>query len=145
MIRLICVGALKEQHFRQASQEYQKRMKTLRMQTIEVKPQRDANPDIIREKEATEILEKIPAETRLIVLDENGTQKTSIELAKTLDADDVTFIIGGAHGLSKKITESADETLSLSKMTLPHQLARIILTEQIYRAQTIMEGKKYHK
>ena len=105
----------------------------------------------IKEKEGQRILAKVNPDAYVIALAIEGKMKTSEELADTLDKlatygkSKITFIIGGSLGLSKEVMKRADEALSFSKMTFPHQLMRLILVEQVYRAYRINRGEPYHK
>jgi 23S rRNA (pseudouridine1915-N3)-methyltransferase len=107
--------------------------------------------DSALEDEAKRISAKIPPQSRVISLCIEGRQKSSEELAKMLEsaavngASSITFIIGSSFGLSEKIKISSDERISMSKMTFPHQLARVMLLEQLYRAFSINNNGKYHK
>lgn len=106
---------------------------------------------IIKDKEGDRILSKISPDAHVIALAIEGKMKTSEELADTIDKlatygkSKVTFVIGGSLGLSDTVMKRADEKLSFSKMTFPHQLMRLILVEQIYRAFRINRGEPYHK
>ncbi len=106
---------------------------------------------IIKDKEGDRILSKISPDAHVIALAIEGKMKTSEELADTIDKlatygkSKVTFVIGGSLGLSDAVMKRADEKLSFSKMTFPHQLMRLILVEQIYRAFRINRGEPYHK
>jgi 23S rRNA (pseudouridine1915-N3)-methyltransferase len=107
-------------------------------------------PEQLKKEEASMILGYISKNSKLVALDPRGKEIDSEQLAsylqKTTDAGrEVVFVIGGAYGLDKSIIDSADLVLSLSKMTMPHLLAKLVLIEQIYRAQTIAAGHPYHK
>lgn len=103
------------------------------------------------EREAQLIEKKLSDRTYLVVLDEQGREYTSVELASVLQRlmdqgiSEMTFLVGGSSGIPDKIKCLADMRISLSKLTLPHELARVVLLEQIYRAVTIMKGLPYHK
>lgn len=103
------------------------------------------------DKESQRLRARLAAGTRLVCLDEKGRQLSSVQLARFLGrymnqgVGDVTFLAGGHQGLPEEMLESADAKLSLSKMTLPHQLARVLLLEQVYRAITLIRGLPYHK
>lgn len=102
------------------------------------------------EAEGQIVLGLIKAAERLVVLDEHGTETSSVELAQRLSAwqaagKDLCFVIGGPDGVSKACTERADFRWSLSKLTLPHGLARVLLAEQLYRAWTVANGHPYHR
>ncbi|MHB8830759.1 MAG: 23S rRNA (pseudouridine(1915)-N(3))-methyltransferase RlmH [Patescibacteria group bacterium] len=111
-----------------------------------------AKPNLAKAKqtEANSLLNKLPKDVYLIVLDEGGKQLDSQEFSSTLEREastgrPVVFIIGGSWGLDNEVLKKADLKLSLGKITLPHTLARIVLLEQIYRAQMISAGREYHK
>lgn len=157
-VTLICVGKMKEKHYISAFQEYQKRLGAFcRFELIEISEQRlSENPTEKEisaglEKEAAEIEKKIPAGAAVVAMCVEGTQKSSTELAAQLQfwansgVSRICFLIGGSFGMSSRIKERADLRLSVSKMTFPHHLFRVMLAEQIYRAFTINEGSRYHK
>lgn len=107
-------------------------------------------PEVQRKEEEAGLLKALPAEGRLVVLDETGIQLDSPAFAKRLGSwrdqgvREVTFIIGGAYGLTAAVRERADLVLSLSAMTFPHQLVRLLFAEQLYRAWSILHGSRYH-
>lgn len=142
-IRIIAVGKLKEAHYRGAVDDYLDRLRHY-AQVAEVEL-RDDGPAVL----AAAIRKAIPARTQIVLLTIDGRQRSSEELAAFLEnvaarAQDVAFVIGGADGIPSEIIASTAEKLSLSKMTLPHRLARLVLVEQIYRAMTIRRGEPYH-
>ncbi len=144
MIRIICVGKIKESFYREATFEYLKRMGKYHRVVIEELP--DSNP----REEGILILKKIHPKEFNIVLDLGGKEMDSVEFAHYIDkvflsSSTITFIIGGSDGLSEEVKESADLKLSFSSMTFPHQLFRVILLEQIYRAFKILNHESYHK
>ena len=157
-ITIITVGKLKEKYLKQGIDEYMKRMSAYaKMEIIEL-PDEKAPETLseiemlqIKEKEGQRILAKVNPDAHAIALAIEGKMKTSEELADTLDKlatygkSKITFIIGGSLGLSKEVMKRADEALSFSKMTFPHQLMRLILVEQVYRAYRINRGEPYHK
>ena len=146
MIRLFCVGRLKERHYQDAADEYLKRIaKYGRLEVVEFKEQTDKNPDVSKRKEGQLIIDRLRAGSYIVSLDLRGKQATSEEFSEILKRQDVTFIIGGPEGLSDDIINRSDSVLSLSKMTFPHQLARVILIEQIYRGYTIVNRERYHR
>jgi len=148
VIKLICVGRLKEPHYRQAAEEYLRRLRgDVRVEVTEVRERQDRNPEEAKRREGEEILEKTGKLRGFmkIALDRRGRQQTSEEFARLLAKGDTLFIIGGPEGLAQEILNEMDMVLSLSEMTLPHQLARVILLEQIYRGRTIMQNKPYHR
>jgi 23S rRNA (pseudouridine1915-N3)-methyltransferase len=145
-ITLICVGKLKEEYWRQAQEEYAKRLTRYgTLQVVEVRERDDI------EKEGEDILKRIREEDYLIALAIEGKTIDSITLSRYLEnlsiqgKSNITFVIGGSLGLSKVVLERADLRLSFSKLTFPHQMIRIFLLEQIYRSYKIMKGEVYHK
>ena len=147
MIKIISVGKLKEKHFSEACGEYLKRLgRYSRVEVVELKEQSDKDINVAKRKEGVLIASKLANYSGFkIALDSKGRQLSSEEFSQMLKKQDIAFIIGGPDGLSQEILDKADFILSLSKMTLPHQLARVFLLEQIYRGFTILEGGKYHK
>ena len=148
---LIVVGNLKEKFFKDAQEEYLKRLgKFASVKVVELQ-ERNNLQDIntIIKKESEDILTKIDKGYN-ILLDIGGKNLSSEELSKELESleqitNTVNFIIGGSYGVSNEIKSKVDYRLSFSKMTFPHQLARIMLLEQIYRAKTISNNMPYHK
>ena len=115
--------------------------------TIEIK---EIKPDLTTSKEAVKISAAIPKGAHVIALDERGKDQTTQNLATQLtswrqEGTDVAFLIGGADGLDSNLKRSAQEIWRLSSLTLPHAMARIVLTEQLYRAWTILQGHPYHR
>jgi 23S rRNA (pseudouridine1915-N3)-methyltransferase len=152
-VRVIAVGRLKEAHWRSAADEYLKRLGVYaRVEVTEV-ADRDLGSDERRAlaAEGDDMLRALPASTRVVALDLSGAQRSSEEFASWLDAlagsgaSDVTFLLGGAAGLAPDVLARADETLALGRMTLPHQMARVVLLEQLYRAFRIIRGEPYHR
>lgn len=158
-VTLICVGKLNAPYYSAGCAEYQKRIggyAALRVIELPEEPvsEKNASPSVIQkalEKEGREILAKVPKGSLLIPLCVEGRQRPSEGLAELLASaalagkSHFTFVIGSSHGLSAQVKAAADEKLSLSKMTFPHQLARLMLLEQIYRALSINAGSRYHK
>ncbi|ODS42872.1 MAG: hypothetical protein MSIBF_06295 [Candidatus Altiarchaeales archaeon IMC4] len=136
-VRVFCVGRLKEEFYREACAEYVKRLN--RVEVIEL---RDSTP----EGEAEEILKRLKDDF-LVVLDETGEEKTSEGFAQFIGgrSGGITFVIGGPDGTSDKLKKRANLMMSMSKMTFPHELARLVLLEQVYRAQMINQNRKYHR
>ena len=111
---------------------------------------RALSPDLVREREGERLLARIPAGANLVACDEAGQHYDSEQFARFLQrareqARDVVFAIGGAFGLSEAVRARAASVLSLARWTLPHELARLVLAEQLYRAGTILRGEPYHK
>ena len=155
---IISVGKIKEKFFTEAMKEYAKRLSKYCKFFEEVIPDERADENYsaaeieqVKLKEGQKILNRIPKNSYIIVLDIKGKQLSSEEFSKKLSnlalegKSDITFIIGGSNGLSEEVISSADFKLSFSKMTFPHQLFKVILLEQIYRAFKINAGEIYHK
>lgn len=144
MIKIICVGKIKESFYREAIDEYLKRLsKYHKVEIIEVM---DSN--IKGEKEL--ILKKIDKRDYIVTMEIEGNNLSSIELSKFIDKtlitnSSITFIIGGSDGLDDEIKKISNYKLSFSRLTFPHQLFRVILLEQIYRAFKIINNESYHK
>ncbi len=144
MIKIICVGKIKESYYREAIQEYLKRMtKYHKIQIEEI-------PDSTPKEEGDLILKKINPKDFHIILDIHGKTMDSIAFSNYLDKtfltnSTITFIIGGSDGLDEKVKAIANLKLSFSNLTFPHQLFRVILLEQIYRAFKILHHETYHK
>lgn len=140
---ILCVGKIKEGWIKKGVDELAKRMRPLL--TLSITELKDASP----EKETQQIINWLDKKTcaTVFVLAEEGAQITSQQLAHAFQHQgrDFVFIVGGPEGLSNKIKQRADVLLSLSKMTFLHEMARVILLEQIYRAQMIRKGRAYHK
>lgn len=157
-IHLITVGKLKESFYQEACQEYVKRLgafcKFTHSQISEEKlPQHPSPKEVEKalEKEGAQILEKIPSNAYLIPLCVEGRNLDSRELAQKIDQvtqgspRHLAFVIGGSYGLAPAVKEAGDLRLSMSPMTFPHHLARVMLLEQIYRGFQILEQSPYHK
>ncbi len=152
MIKVICVGKLKEQFLVDGINEYKKRIEGFqKLQILELKEYNTLDISKNIENEGIEILSKITSDEYVITLEILGKKLDSIAFSKYLEkqfiynTSIVTFIIGGSNGLSEKVKKRSDFALSFSDMTYPHQLMRLILMEQIYRALTIINHKEYHK
>ena len=154
---LICMGKLKEKYWRDAAAEYEKRLSRFgKWETIELpdlpEPS-NSSPAIeeqIRKKEGEAILAKIRDQDIVVCLCIDGKQLDSVQLSKKLTelvdtGRRVVFVIGGSLGLAPQVVARAQMKLSFSPMTFPHQLARIMLLEQTYRALKIAAGERYHK
>ena len=152
MIKIICIGKIKEQYIVDGIKEYSKRMESWKgVEIVELKEFTNNNIEKVLEQEAELILDKINKEDYVITLEIEGKMIDSIELAKKIDElytygnTNIVFVIGGSWGLSNKVKSRSNYKLSFSKFTFPHQLMRLILMEQIYRAFTIINHKEYHK
>ena len=137
--KIIAVGKIKKNWINAGINEYLKRLPQLEI--LEIK-------DAGKEKELSKILSLVKKNDKLIALSETGQSLTSIEFASFIKQEllqPLVFVIGGPEGLSEQINNYAYKVLSLSKMTFPHELARLFLVEQLYRAHTIIQNKNYHK
>ncbi len=146
------MGNIKEKYLRDACDEYLKRLQAYAKLTInEVSEETKGTISIRKEKEGERILKRLAADTYVIILAIEGKSlssdqfATKIEQLGTYGNSHLTFIIGGSDGLSPEVMQRADLRLSFSAMTFPHQLMRVILLEQIYRAFKIIRGENYHK
>jgi 23S rRNA (pseudouridine1915-N3)-methyltransferase len=153
-VLVVAVGVRMPQWVAAGFDEYCARMpREARIELIEIKPEkRSAGMTAQRalERESERIQAAVPGTCLRIILDERGRALASSEFAQALarwraSGRDIAFLIGGADGLSAAIKASAEATLSLSAMTLPHALARVVLAEQLYRAHTILSGHPYHR
>jgi len=157
-IRILSVGKLNEPYIKEAQAEYLKRLGSYtKIEIIEVSEQKapeklsPAEEQQVKNKEGQHLLQKIKPGEFVFALDIQGKQVTSIAFSQKLEAlaldsrSELAFVLGGSLGLSNEVLNRADLRLSLSKMTLPHQLCRIVLLEQIYRAFRISRGEPYHK
>ncbi len=157
-ITIISVGKIKEKFFNDAINEYTKRLSKFCKLTEEVIPDERADDSYsqaeieqVKTREGIKIINSIPKNSYVIIMDIKGKQLSSEELAEKISnlgvngISDITFVIGGSNGLSEDVIEKADFRLSFSKMTFPHQLFKIILLEQVYRAFKINAGETYHK
>lgn len=156
-ITVLCVGKIKEKYLSEGIAEYKKRLTPFcKLEIVQVDEERmPAEPSLaekeqVLKREGEKLLKQLSPHTYLIVLNVVGKQKSSEQLAETFaklalcGKSDLTFIIGGAFGLSPEVLAAADEQLSFSKMTFTHQMIRMLLVEQIYRAFKINRGEKYH-
>ena len=151
MIKIITVGNIKENYLKDAIDEYKKRLS--RYTDIEIIEVKDESYDDIKkvlDQEASKIEKYIGEKDYIITLEIEGKEFSSEEFAKKIDNilienSNITFIIGGSYGLNNKIKDKSNLKLSFSKMTFPHQLFRVILLEQIYRAYKINNNESYHK
>lgn len=157
-ILIVSVGKLKEKYLKMGIEEYLKRLNAYaKVEVVEVSDEKapeelsESEMVQVKQKEGERILAKISQDTYVIALAINGKMQSSEELADTLDKlatygkSKIAFIIGGSLGLSDEVLKRANEHLSFSKMTFPHQLMKLILVEQIYRAYRINRGEPYHK
>jgi 23S rRNA (pseudouridine1915-N3)-methyltransferase len=151
-LRIVAVGRDRSGLFQPAVEEYARRIsRHARLEIVEIpEARRHAGTPRAREEEGESILARIGERERVVALDERGREHTSPELARRLAAwleggRDVALVIGGADGLAEAVLARAEERLSLSRLTLAHRLARVVLAEQLYRAFTILRGEPYHR
>ncbi len=157
-ITLITVGKIKEKYFRDAIEEYAKRLsKYCKLDVIEVTDEKTPDrlsaveENAIKEKEADRILKYIREDAFVYSLEITGEKMDSISFAKQIERigiggkSHIQFVIGGSLGLHESVSKRADRKVSFSDMTFPHQLMRVILLEQIYRSYRIISGEPYHK
>lgn len=157
-ISIIVVGKLKEKYLKTGIDEYLKRLSSYaKIEVVEIPDEKApeelsaAEMEQVKQKEGEKLLAKLSQDSYVIALAIDGKMKSSEELADTLDKlatygkSKIAFVIGGSLGLSEGVLKRADEKLSFSKMTFPHQLMRLILLEQVYRAYRINRNEPYHK
>ncbi|WP_427340516.1 23S rRNA (pseudouridine(1915)-N(3))-methyltransferase RlmH [Caloranaerobacter sp. DY30410] len=157
-ITIISVGKIKEKYLNDGIKEFSKRLsKYCKLKLIEVNDEKapenlsEAEMEIVKKKEGERILSKLNENSYIITLCIDGKSLSSEEFSKKLDSlalsgnSNITFIIGGSLGLSQEVINKSHFKLSFSKMTFPHQLMKLILLEQIYRAFRISRGEPYHK
>jgi len=154
-ITVINVGRVRQNFVLEGEREYLKRMSASAWRPVLLELAIDApdslHPDEIRHREGFELLRRLSAYDVVVALDERGQQMSSREFADFLQQQmtqgkrSLAFLIGGAHGFSEAVRQSASKVLSLSQLTLPHQLTRLVLVEQLYRAHTLIQGTGYHK
>jgi 23S rRNA (pseudouridine1915-N3)-methyltransferase len=152
-LHLLAVGRLKDAAAREACLDYAKRVR--RYQKLEIREAREAgkadrDAAHSRRVEGEALLRLLPPGARLFTLTRTGTEYSSEEFAAALGrwreaARDVALAIGGAHGIDEAVLRNSEGTISLSSMTFPHEFARLVLLEQLYRACTILRGEPYHK
>lgn len=152
---VIAVGKLKERFWSDACAEYLKRLqpyaKTQVIEVADIDPARVGGESAAIERESAAILKAVPERSHVVLLAIDGKQRSSVSLSKHIDdlglsgKADLTFVIGGSCGVGASVYERADETLSFGPITLPHNLARVVLLEQLYRACKISRNEPYHK
>jgi 23S rRNA (pseudouridine1915-N3)-methyltransferase len=152
--RIVAVGKPRAQSLAAAIQDYETRAARywpLEIREVREEPARGVTPEIVREREGERLLTAAGAGALIVACEGEGDARTSPELASWMTAEreravrDVAFIIGGAYGLSPAVRSAATQRLSFSRFTFPHELARLLLAEQLYRAGTIVRGEPYHK
>jgi 23S rRNA (pseudouridine1915-N3)-methyltransferase len=147
------VGKPRDASLSAAIREYESRAVRywpLEFKEVREEPARSGSADLVREREGVRLLEAVGASTQVVTCDMNGRALTSEQFARFLQdqrerARDVAIVIGGAFGLGSNVAARAISSLSLAPWTLPHELARLVLAEQLYRAGTIVRGEPYHK
>ncbi len=153
-ITILNVGKVRQSFVKEGEAEYLKRLKSaLPIELVELgcEAPDSMGPEAVKEREAGELLKKLAAYDFVVALDERGEQLSSeqfrffLEKRMTSGKRSIAFVIGGAFGFSEKVRQRADAVLSLSALTFPHQVTRLLLVEQIYRAHTMMKGIAYHK
>jgi 23S rRNA (pseudouridine1915-N3)-methyltransferase len=154
-VRLIVavVGRARHPALGPAARDYEERAAhywPLEVREVREEPARSVTADVVREREGKRLLDVAPARAHIVACDPGGTAMTSEAFSQWLQRErergvDVCFVIGGAHGLSDAVRKAARTRLSLGPWTLPHELARVVLAEQIYRAGTIVRREPYHK
>ena len=156
-INVICVGKLKEKYWKDAIKEYSKRLsgycnlEITELKETKLQGEGEAEELLVKEGEGEEILKKIKPNTYVIALDVQGEKMSSEKLADKVEKlavtgkSNIAFIIGGSLGLDSRVLKRADLRLSFSDMTFPHQMMRVILLEQVYRAFKIIRNETYHK
>lgn len=153
-IKLLVIGKTVSRFLQEGIEEYTKRLKfyvKFELDVIaDVKNAKNFSKDQLKEAEGDLILAAVDNSDTLVLLDEGGKERTSIEFAKYTEnfaikgVKRVVFVVGGAYGFSQKVYQRANEKVSLSKMTFSHQMVRLIFVEQLYRAHTIIKGEPYH-
>lgn len=157
-ITILCVGKVKEKFYRGAIEEFQKRLsRYCKLEIIEVADEKtdeqasDTEIALIKEKEGERLIKAMKEDSYVICLAIDGKQLDSVELSKKIEKlgvhgiSHICFVIGGSLGLSDTVLKKADDKLSFSKLTFPHQLMRVILLEQLYRSYRIQNHEPYHK
>ena len=156
-INIVCVGKIKEKFFRDAIEEYSKRLSRFCALTItevadEKIPEKSNEniEEVIKQKEGINILNNIKKDSYVIALELKGTELDSVQFSQEIEKisnmnSNITFVIGGSLGLSKDVLNRSNKQVCFSKVTFPHQLIRIFLVEQIYRAFKIANNETYHK
>ena len=156
-INILCIGKIKEDFFKSAINEYSKRLsKYCKLNILEIPDEKIPDKlninmtEQIKEKESNNIINHLPKDTYIICLDLTGKEYSSENFSSKLEnlsqiTSNITFVIGGSLGIHKNLLNKANEKICFSKMTFPHQLIRIFLLEQIFRAFKISNGETYHR
>lgn len=151
MIKIICLGKIKEQYLNEAIKEYEKRIsKFHQLEILELDDVGLDDKKVCLKKEKEKILKVLNKKDYIITLEIEGKEESSIEFAQRINKifnenSNITFIIGGSYGLDDEIKSLSNYKMSFSKLTFPHQLFRVMLLEQIYRAFKINNNEEYHK
>lgn len=156
-INIICAGKIKEKYFTDAVNEYAKRLsRFVKLNIIEVPDEKipenasEKEMETVKNKEGERILSKLPTSSFIVTLCIEGKELSSVDLARkiadiSMTSSSISFIIGGSLGLSDEVKARSQLRLSFGRMTLPHQLMRVVLAEQLYRAFKINNNESYHK
>ena len=151
-LRLLAIGKDRSGLYAPAVEEYSKRLaRYVRFELVELpEARKHAGTPRAKEEEGAALLARLDPREHVVALDERGKEYTSVELARRVEAwqghgRDVALLVGGSDGLSPEVLARAQEKLALSRFTLAHRLARLVLVEQLYRAMTILRGEPYHK
>ena len=157
MITIVCIGNVKEPSLKQLIQEYQKRLSkpydVTWIELAESKSKTTSQKQLqqVIDDESTRIMEKLDSKDSVVLCDVSGKAINSIDFSKLIDdnftynTSNLVFVIGGSYGVNETLKKRANTRISFSKLTFPHQLFRVILIEQIYRAYTIVSNITYHK
>ncbi len=149
-MKIICIGKVKEEYFKNAIKEYQTRLsKYTKLDIIELNDYA-LTPSLNKQKEGEEILKNIKEKDYVITLEINGKKYNSKDLSDRINKiqiinSNIVFVIGGSDGLSDEVKKRSNEAISFSDLTFPHQLFRVMLLEQIYRSYKILNNESYHK
>lgn len=155
-IKFLCIGKIKEAFLQEAIKEYLKRLRrytVIEYHEVKAEKRKKSDNDVqVRQRECERLCKTMMPQEIVIALDERGSSYSSGEFSQFLaryqqrgEVKTLTFVIGGATGFAEEFLREAQEVVSLSRMTFPHQLCRLILVEQVYRAYTILAGESYHK
>ena len=151
MIKIICVGKIKEKFYADAAKEYVKRLsKYTKLEIVEIDDINDKSIEVIKRKEKEKILSNIKEKDYVITLEITGKKIDSVSFSKKLEEinlnySNIVFVIGGSYGLDDCVSNRSNYKLSFSDLTFPHQLFRVMLLEQIYRCFKIKNNETYHK
>jgi 23S rRNA (pseudouridine1915-N3)-methyltransferase len=149
VIRVICVGKKHESMYEQAIAHFEERLKHYTKLSWLILPHSPGEGNLAKKEESKKILDSIKSSEFVILLDEKGSNLTTPELATIIDrsqysSQDICIVIGGAYGVDDTVSSRANSTLSYGKAVFPHQLIRLMVTEQLYRAYSILAGSSYH-